>query len=277
MFRRLIFFLKNAVKYIRHGGVLYVSITQVKHGYSLKNKKVLITGGSSGFGYAIAKKFLSEGALVLITGRNQIKLEKALKDLDNKNVFGLVWDISDIGIVKEKLSEAVKILNGLDIAVNNAGIYTPKRWEQIDSSEWDKIVDTNLKGLFFMCQAEAGKLKEKQSTGKIINITSIAGIKGGFEPYSASKWGANGLTKGLAKELIKDNIIVNAIAPGNAVTNINPAFPENVEDNAFCPQHPSERYVLVEEIAELASFLASDSSNSIVGQIIAVDGGWTLN
>jgi 3-oxoacyl-[acyl-carrier protein] reductase len=277
MVKRLIIYIKNTLKYIKQGGVVYTTVIQVKPEDRLKNKKVLITGGSSGFGFAIAKKFLSEGALVLITGRDPIKLEKALKDLDSKNVFGLVWDISDVGIIKEKLSDVVKVLNGLDIVVNNAGIYTPKGWLQIDETEWDNILNTNLKGLFFMCQAEAKILKKNKSTAKIINITSIAGIKGGFEPYSASKWGANGITKGLAIELIKDNIIVNAIAPGNAITNINPSLPKSVEDNAFCPQHRTERYVLVEEIAELASFLAGDSANSIVGQIIVVDGGWTLN
>jgi 3-oxoacyl-[acyl-carrier protein] reductase len=277
MVKKWINYLKNALKYVKEGGVVYVNVTRSNKGYELKNKKVLITGGSSGFGFAIAGKFLSEGAHVLITGRDAVKLEKALRDLDSENVFGLVWDISDIGIIKEKLSDVVKILDGLDIVINNAGIYTPKRWEQIEETEWDKIVNTNLKGLFFMCQAEAIQLKEsKSSTGKIINITSIAGIKSGFEPYSASKWGANGITKGLAIELVKDNIIVNAIAPGNAVTNINPLFPKNVEDNAYCSQHRTKRYVLVEEVAELASFWAGDSANSIVGQVIVIDGGWTL-
>jgi NAD(P)-dependent dehydrogenase (short-subunit alcohol dehydrogenase family) len=279
MLRRLIKNCKNAIKYIKQGGVVYTTVQQVNHGNILQGRKALITGGSSGFGYAIAKKFLSEGAVVVITGRDKNKLEKALKDLNSENVYGLLWDISDVSIIKDKLVEAVKILNGLDVVINNAGIYTPKNWKQIEDNDWDSILGTNLKGLFFMCQAEAKYLINEKSASikKIINITSIAGIKSGFEPYSASKWGANGITRGLAKELIKDNIIVNGIAPGNAVTKINPLFPKNVENNAFCHQHLTERFVLVEEIAELSTFLASDAANSIVGQIIAVDGGWTLN
>jgi NAD(P)-dependent dehydrogenase (short-subunit alcohol dehydrogenase family) len=226
----------------------------------------------------MAKKFLSEGASVLITGRNQTKLEAAIKELNSERLFGLLWDISDVGVTKEKLAETVSILNGLDIVINNAGLWTSNKWQEIDGNEWTRILNTNLKGLFFMCQSEVEILKiHKQSIGKIINITSIEGIRGGFGPYQASKWGANGITKGLAKELIRDNIIVNAIAPRMAVTDINPALPKNIGDNAFLVSHPTGRYVLVEEVAELASFLASDSANSIVGQIIAIDGGWTLN
>jgi NAD(P)-dependent dehydrogenase (short-subunit alcohol dehydrogenase family) len=276
MLRKLIIYLKNIVKYMRRGGIVYVNVTQVNR-EGLKDKKILITGGSSGFGFAMAKKFLSEGASVLITGRNQIKLEMAVKELNNEKAFGLVWDMSDISIAKEKISDAIKLLNGLDVAINNAGVWTPKNWLEIDEMEWNRILETNLKGLFFICQAEITALKKNKSIGKIINITSMEGVRGGFGPYSASKWGANGMTKGLAKMFIKDNIIVNAIAPGMAVTNINPKLPKNVQDNAFCNGHPSERYVLVEEVAELASFLASDSANSIVGQIIAIDGGCTLN
>ena len=277
MLGKLINYFRNMLKYIKRGGVVYVSVSQANRGDALRGKKVLITGGSSGFGYEMAKKFLQEGASVVITGRNQNKLDEAVKNLNNKNVFGLIWDISIANVAREKLNETVNILNGLDIVVNNAGVWTPKKWNQIEEDEWDKISDTNLKGLFFMCQAEAAILKNGTSVKKIINITSIEGLRGGFGPYHASKWGAKGITKGLAKELIKDNVIVNAIAPGMAITDINPSLPKNVQDNAFLDCQPTKRFVLVEEVAELALFLASDASNSIVGQIIAIDGGWTLN
>ena len=116
---------------------------------------------------------------------------------------------------------------------------------------------------------------DNPSASKIINITSIEGIRGGFGPYYASKWGANGITRGMAKELTKRNVIVNAIAPGMAITNINPNLPK--DGNLNLPYNLTKRFVTVEEIAETTCFLASDAADSIVGQVIVVDGGMSLN
>jgi NAD(P)-dependent dehydrogenase (short-subunit alcohol dehydrogenase family) len=242
----------------------------------LSDKVVLVTGGSSGFGFAIAKRFLNYGAKVIITGRNELKLKESVKLLGKERVSYLVWDLCEYYVAKQKMAEANTIYGPINVAVNNAGVWTPKNWKDIDEAEWDKILDTNLKGLFFICQAE-GELMSNTNTSasKIINITSIEGVRGGFGPYFASKWGANGITRGMAKTFIKKNIVVNAIAPGMGITNINPNLPK--DGNLSLEGNLNGRFVTVEEIAETACFLASDAASSIVGQVIVVDGGMALN
>ena len=181
----------------------------------------------------------------------------------------------DYSIAKNKYAEAGSIFGSIDIAINNAGVWTPLKWNNITYEEWDKVLETNLKGLFFICQAEAEAMSSNTNVmNKIINITSIEGIRGGFGPYWASKWGANGLTRGMAKALTDKNVVVNAIAPGMGITDINPNLPK---DGNLALENLNGRFVAVEEVAELALFLASDASNSIVGQVIAIDGGMSLN
>lgn len=245
----------------------------------MADKIVLVTGGGSGFGFAIAKRFVECGAKVIITGRNEHKLKSAIASIGvggGDKITYLVWDLCDVTIAKKKLAEANAIFGAINVAINNAGVWTPKKWNDIDEAEWNKILDTNLKGLFFICQAEGEAMANTNATAsKIINITSIEGTRGGFGPYFASKWGANGITRGMAKALIKNNVVVNAIAPGMALTDINPNLPK--DGNLSLPYNLNERYVTVEEIAETACFLASDAASSIVGQVIIVDGGMALN
>lgn len=260
---------------LRRKTIVYANISVLGEKDLLANKVALITGGSSGFGYAIARRFLECGASVIITGRNEAKLNKALERLNSEHVKGLVWDISNTSLATSKYQEASSFFGPIDIAVNNAGVWMPQSWKDITSDEWDKIVDTNLKGLFFICQTEASVMAlDTSKVHKIINITSIEGIRSGFGSYSASKWGANGLSRGMAKELTGKNIIVNAIAPGMGLTDINPKLPK---DGNLSLNNLNGRYVTVDEVAELALFLASSASNSIVGQVIAIDGGMSLN
>lgn len=269
---------KNFLKYLKSGGVVYASVITREKCEIHSGKVVLVTGGTSGFGFAIAKTFLNQGACVIITGRNKEKMDNAIAALHSNKVKGIIWDLSDSSLAKSKLTEANSLFGPINVYVNNAGVWTPKKWRIISEDDWNNIVDINMKGLFFMAKEEAllmESIVNNNNIGKIINITSIEGIRGGFGPYYASKWGANGLTKGLAKELVKKNIVVNAVAPGMAVTEINKNLPK--DGNMYLEAQPIGRFVLVEEIAELVSYLASDSANSIVGQVIAIDGGWTLN
>lgn len=267
--------IKNILSIAQPKRIVNANFTFKNEKTYMADKIVLVTGGGSGFGFAIAKRFVECGAKVIITGRNEQKLESAVKSLGH-NVSYLVWDLCDVTIAKKKLAEANAIFGAINVAINNAGVWTPKKWNDIDEAEWNKILDTNLKGLFFICQAEGEAMANTNATAsKIINITSIEGTRGGFGPYFASKWGANGITRGMAKALIKNNVVVNAIAPGMALTDINPNLPK--DGNLSLPYNLNERYVTVEEIAETACFLASDAANSIVGQVLVVDGGMALN
>lgn len=268
--------IRSVLNVARPKNVVNANFTLKKETEYLSDKIVLVTGGGSGFGFAIAKRFAECGAKVIITGRNEQKLQKAVDSLGSDKVKYLVWDLCDVTIAKQKMAEANAIFGSINVAVNNAGVWTPLKWDAIDEKEWDKVLDTNLKGLFFICQAEGEVMSNSNATAsKIINITSIEGVRGGFGPYYASKWGANGITRGMAKTFIKNNVVVNAIAPGMGITDINPNLPK--DGNLSLPYNLNGRYVTVEEIAETACFLASDAASSIVGQVIVVDGGMALN
>lgn len=268
-------FLKSVLSTAQPKRIVNANFTFKNENTYMADKIVLVTGGGSGFGFAIAKRFVECGAKVIITGRNEKKLESAVKSLGN-NASYLVWDLCDVDIAKKKMEEANAIYGSINVAINNAGVWTPKKWNDIDEVEWNKVLDTNLKGLFFICQAEGETMNNRNATpSKIINITSIEGVRGGFGPYWASKWGANGITRGMAKTFIKRNIVVNAIAPGMGITDINPNLPK--DGNLNLPYNLNGRYITVEEIAETACYLASDAANSIVGQVIVVDGGMALN
>lgn len=169
-------------------------------------------------------------------------------------------------------------MSGIDIIINNAGIYESDAWNQVSEESYDRVNDINAKGLFFMCQAEGDYFISNKIQGRIVNINSIAGIKSGFDPYSVSKWGSVCITKSIAKVLVKHGIVVNGIAPGNVVTNIHDGVRgKDVKDNAYMPSHLTQRYTLVEEIASMALYLSSDMATNMIGQVIAIDGGWTLN
>ena len=271
-------YVSNILKYIKTGGVVYANVSVVSPNSQLKGKTVFISGGTSGIGLGIAKCFLEEGAIVIISGRNEAKLIEVSSRLNNNRLHTINWDCSDEKITSEKIGFLVSTIGHIDIFINNAGVYDSASWDSVTPEMYDYVIDTNQRGLYFMCQEEGKYFVNNNRKGKIINITSIAGILSGFNPYNVSKWGAACITRGLAKELVKKGISVNAIAPGNVVTNIHKGVQgKSIEDNAYTSQHPTGRYTLVEEVASLALYLASDSSNNMTGQVIAIDGGWTLN
>lgn len=268
---------KNMIKYAKSGGVVYINFSKVQPSKRFEGKRVLITGGSSGIGLETAKEYLAEGAEVIITGRHGKTLEEAARKLASDKLHTVIWDVSDVKSISQKLQESLHMVGKIDVFVNNAGVYSGNAWDKHDEISYDKVMSTNTKGLFFICQAEGKYFVANKIKGKIINICSIAGIKSGFDPYSISKWGAVCITKGLAKDLVKYGIIVNGVAPGNVVTNIHDDFKgKSIEDNAFTPSHLTGRYTLVEEIAGIILYLSSDLGSNIVGQVIPVDGGWTL-
>lgn len=274
-------YIQNLIKYIKSGGVVYVNVNTINPSERFKNKRVLVTGGTSGIGLEVAKEFLAEGAEVMITGRRQDILnstEAELGYLYNGKIHTIVWDVANVEDAKSKLKEVSRVMNGIDIIINNAGIYESAAWNQVTEDSYDRVNNINAKGLFFMCQAEGEYFINNHIKGRIVNINSIAGLKSGFDPYSVSKWSSVCITKSIAKVLVKHGIVVNGIAPGNVVTNIHDGVRgKNVKDNAYMPSHLTERYTLVEEIASMALYLSSDMATNIIGQVIAIDGGWTLN
>lgn len=269
--------LRLAKKFYKAGGCVTANIAYPQYGNILEGRRICVTGGGSGIGLAIAKKFAQCGARVLITGRNEEKLRAAIKEIGT-NGFYIVWDVSNVCLTEKKLCDASKILDGnIDILVNNAGLAPSKFWGDVDEIEWDRIYSTNLKGMFFLTQQlvkEWGKLAFS-GYKKVINISSQGGFVGATYPYRMVKWDVRGLTEGLGKALVKDNIIVNGIAPGVVKTSMQD-FSLKQGDNLYTNQNPIQRVCLPEEIAELALFLASDASNYIIGQTIVCDGGYTL-
>lgn len=267
-----------ARKAYRDGGISSVNISYPLYDKILAGKNILITGGSSGIGLAIAKKCAKCGAHVLITGRNKKKLDIAAKEIGEEFCTTIVWDISSVNNINFKLEECINTINGdISVLINNAGIPPAKFWGNVDEKEWDNIYSTNLKGLFFLSQAivKQWKLKPQNEYRKIINISSQGGFVGATYPYRMVKWDIRGLTEGLGRQLIKDRIIVNGIAPGVVKTSMQ-SFSLLQDDNLYTNQNPIKRVILPEEIAELALFLISDASNSIIGQTIVCDGGYTL-
>lgn len=263
----------------RFGGCSIAQISYPSYGNILAGKKILITGGSSGIGLAIAKKCVECGADVLITGRNRDKIDSAVSEIGSRHCFSMAWDISRIDGIGNKLDECESLLGGeISALVNNAGVPPSRFWGNVDEEEWDRIYSINLKGQYFLTQTLAGRWKQRITTGeyrKIVNISSQGGFVGATYPYRMVKWDIRGLTEGLGKALVKDRIIVNGIAPGVVKTSMQ-EFSLQQGDNLYTDQNPMERVILPGEIAELAVFLISDASNAIVGQTIVCDGGYTL-
>ena len=266
-------------RYWREGDIVKVNIAQIQYGKILKGKSVLITGGSSGIGFAIARKCIDEGAAVIITGRNKEKLGRAAEQINSPLLKTLVWDVSDISQHEKKLSEALGLIGKkVDILVNNAGVLGGHR-QFLDLTEkvWDDIYSVNSKGLVFLTQCIVKKWIGEKQQGKIINMSSMRGALGVQDgPYGMSKWSLNGLTHGLGLKLAPLGIIVNGIAPGIIATDSIAIKNINAKENVYFGEIPVTRIGLPEEIAELAIFLMSDAANYIVGQTIICDGGYTL-
>ena len=261
-------------KCYKNGGVSYANIAQINSGETLKNKRVLITGGGSGIGLAIAKKSLSEGAVVLITGRNKIKLEAVKKEINNLNLHTLQWDVSDISILESKLNESFNLLHGhADILINNAGVLLDQAFFNVTEDIWDKTYATNSKAVYFLSQSMANIWVKAGVTGKMINISSTSAFYGTAIPYGNTKWDVAGLTQGLGKKLAPYGIVVNGIAPGRTATSM---LGKNNDPDIYDQVTSAKRFGLPQEVAELAGFLMSDASNFIVGQTIVIDGGYTL-
>lgn len=257
---------------------LSTNIVKLSQSELLCGRNAIITGGSSGIGYAIADSMLNAGVRnVVITGRSEDKLFEVSNKLKKSHpgkeecIKYITMDLCDIPSFQDKFNCILKLINGnVDILVNNAGILGGF-FGKTDEKEFDDVMQTNLKGAFFLTQIVAMYMKENKIEGNILNICSSSSLRPASSAYNLSKWGIRGLTLGLAKQLIPYGIVVNGLAPGPTAT---PMLLKDIEKSGiYHPKNPSHRYAMPEEIANMAIILTSGMGRMIVGDIIYMTGG----
>jgi glucose 1-dehydrogenase len=255
----------------------------------LKGKNVLVTGGSSGIGQAIAVRFAEYGANVAINYLRQPEeahdteeqVHACVNKVQQEGVRDVLvgGDVSDEGQVIDMVNEAVEGLGGLDILVNNAGIQISRSSDELSSADFDRVLAVNLRGSFLCARQAIRQFLAEERAGSIINVSSVHQLipKPNYLGYSASKGGMQNLTRTLALEYADRGIRVNGIGPGATVTPINRAWIDDPDKRRQVEEHiPMRRAGDADEMAGVACFLASDLAAYITGQTIFVDGGLTL-
>lgn len=242
----------------------------------LKGRTAIVTGASRGIGAAIAKCFAAQGANVVINGLTQSEaLKETLEEVKALGVEAIasVGDVADNAYVQSMVAEAVLAFGKVDVLVNNAGVIKDRPLSFMKESEWDAVVDTNLKGAF-LCSKAAIKPMHKQRWGRIINIASITALSGrpGQTNYGAAKAGLIGFTKSLAREVAGQNILVNAAVVGVIDTRMTKQIPREILKE-ISEMVPLGRIGRPEEVANVCLFLASDMSSYVTGTTINVSGG----
>jgi NAD(P)-dependent dehydrogenase (short-subunit alcohol dehydrogenase family) len=241
--------------------------------FNLDNRTAIITGGAQGFGLAMTERFLESGANVIIWDFNKLAVEKTLKRLNNTKLNSTIIDVTNfdqVSVEVEKITKNKKI----DIFINNAGIAGPNTtvWDY-SVKEWKKVLDLNLNAVFYCLKAITPHMI-KNNYGRIVNIASIAGKEGNpnASAYSASKAGVIALTKSLGKELANKNIAVNTVTPAAAKTRI---FDQMTKEhiNYMLSKIPRNRFLLVEELASLVTWLVSEENSYTTGAVFDLSGG----
>ena len=242
----------------------------------LEGKVALITGGSMGIGTAISLNMAQNGADVALTYRRHeqeaLDVVEKIQGMGRKSKAYKV-DVSEFEAVQNLVNEVLQEFEHLDILINNAGMNWDGVVWKMTEEQWDKVIDVDLKGTFNFIRAVAPLFRE-QKAGKIINITSINGLRGKFgqSNYSAAKAGTIGLTKTVAREMGKYNVNVNSVAPGMILTDMFKDLPEEIKQKA-ADETVFNRLGDPDDVAHIVSFLASDRSRHITGEVIKVDGG----
>ena len=248
-----------------------------------ENQVAIVTGAGRGIGQAIATRLASEGARVAIVSRTESNSQKAADAInaqfpDAAKPIALPYavDVANRETVSEIAQKILADFGRVDILVNNAGLTRDGLAMRMSEEDWDVVLDTNLKGAFNFIQGVM-RAMIKQRSGRIINISSVAGLMGnaGQANYAASKAGLLGLTKSLARELASRNITVNAVAPGFIATDMTDVLPDAVK-NAVIPNIPLGKFGEVADIASAVAFLASPEAKYITGQCLTVDGGMVM-
>lgn len=241
----------------------------------LKGKNVFITGSTRGIGLAMAHKFASLGANIVLNGRREID-EVLVSEFSDYGVqvASISGDVSDSTDAKRMVEEAIEKLGSVDILVNNAGITKDKLMLKLTEEDFEQVLKVNLVGAFNMTQAVL-KPMSKARQGAVINVSSVVGLIGnvGQANYAASKAGLIGFTKSVAREVAARNVRVNAIAPGMIESDMTDVLSDKVKE-ATLAQIPMKRFGNTNEVAEVAAFLARQEY--LTGQVIAIDGGLTM-
>ena len=246
---------------------------------SLQGKCALVTGGSRGIGRAVCLELARQGARVAVNyAGNAAAAEetvKACQDL-GAEAFAIQADVADAAACDAMVKEVLARFGRVDILVNNAGVTRDGLMLTMKESDWDTVLDTNLKGAF-QCMKAVYRPMMKQKYGRVVNLSSIVGVRGnaGQANYSASKAGLIGLTKSLAKELAARKVTVNAVAPGFIDTDMTAALPEKARE-AMLASIPMGRLGQAEDVARAVAFFAGDESAYVTGQVLCVDGGMAV-
>ncbi len=242
----------------------------------LKNKNAVITGAAQGFGFAISKRFASSGANLFLIDKDEAELNIAKETNEIKNSVSQTYagDITNFEEIESTINSIIQNYSNIDIFVNNAGIAGPsfKTWEY-PQKDWKSVVDIDLNGTFNCCKAVV-PFMIKQNYGRIVNIASIAGKEGNpnASAYSAAKAGVIALTKSLGKELAEYNIAVNCVTPAAAKTRIFDQISQEHIDYMLS-KIPRKRFVLVDELAAMVSWLASEENSFTTGAVFDISGG----
>jgi len=270
---KLLRYFKNLIKFIKFGGITNLQIAQIRGYESIKDLHIVITGGASGIGLTLAKRFIQEGAKVIITGRSEQKLEEVKTDIASPNLITYLWDLNKFDNYDHHLKTILEKIGKIDVFVNNAGILTTLEERENQLEDWNTIFNVNLKSMYFNTLWICNNLLGKDHLVKVINISSMSEVIYEVDPYNISKSGISSMVKGFAKEFASKGLIINAIAPGVVATKMT-----NLESqtNAYRESNPSKRNTIPEEIAEFILFISSSSCYYLQGQTIFIDGGESI-
>ena len=249
----------------------------MSYAISLQGRGALVTGASSGLGRAFAGMLARAGAAVALAARRRDSLEHVRHEIEQTGgkAVAVDMDVTNARSVAEGIREATKQLGRLDVLVNNAGVTLTKPFLDLDEAEWDRQLDTNLKGSFLVAQAAARVMREQDTGGAIVNIASILGLRvaGQIAAYLSSKAGIVHLTRGMALELARHRIRVNALCPGYIETDFNRAFFASYTGRALVKRIPQRRLGQAAELEGPLLLMCSDAGSYMTGAVLAVEGG----
>ena len=245
--------------------------------YSLKGQRAVITGAASGIGAATARLFASAGAALILLDMDEVKVKSVADEIQAgaAAVYTLAVDVSKPEDVQRAVQDAAELLGGIDILVHSAGIGMECAFLETSDHDWQRIIDTDLSGTFYMLR-EVGRIMAEANYGRIVTLSSTAGVRGGTfrAAYGAAKAGVVSLSSVLAMELASNNVTVNCLAPGAIDTELVKEMHSDLTRTQYKAAIPANRYGSPEDVAHAALFLSLPQSAYISGHVLAVDGGF---